>query len=67
MIDDKEYVKDLRIFMSHNGNFNFYISQVMKKVNKRCDWIHQYFNLNTVSFRCFMWRKYVLGLIDYGS
>jgi len=53
--------------MSHNGEFEFHISQVIKKVKQRCGWLHRSFTMNNIKFRRFMWRTYVLGIIDYGS
>ena len=67
IIEDKEVVKDLGIYLSNNGSFTFHINQVIKKVKQRCGWIHRSFNLNTIVFRRFMWRTYVLGIIDYRS
>ena len=67
MIEDNDVVKDLGIYLSNQEDFVQHINQVSKKVKQRCGWIHRSFNLNTITFRSFLWRTYVLGIIDYGS
>ena len=66
-IEDKDIVKDLGIYLSSDGLFNNHIKEIVKKVRKRCGWIHRAFNMNNVTFRRFLWRTYVIGIIDYGS
>ena len=64
VIDDKEVGKELGIYLSSDVSF---ATQVVCKVKKRCGWIYRVFNMRDINFRRFMWRTYVLGILDYGS
>ena len=67
IIEVKDHVKDLGTWMSSNGNFDYHISKVICKVIQRIGWIRRSFMTNTISFKRFMWKNYIGGILDYNS
>ena len=67
IIESKDNIKDLGIWMSSSGDFSFHISKVISKVKQRIGWIQRSFRTNNIEFIKFMWRTYISGLLDYNS
>ena len=63
----KDHVKDLGTWMSSSGNFDFHITKVISKVRQRIGWIRRSFMTNSISFKRFMWKNYIGGILDYNS
>ena len=67
VIETKENVKDLGIYMSRHGNFDFHITKTIAKVRQRMGWIGHAFRTNNIPLRKFMWQNYIGGLLEYNS
>ena len=67
IIESKDNIKDLGIWMSSSGDFSYHISKVISKVKQRIGWIQRSFRTNTIEFKKFMWRTYISGLLDNNS
>ena len=50
VIEDKDIVKDLGIYLASDINFSAHIKQVVFKVRKRCGWIYRAFNMRNSTF-----------------
>ena len=63
IIEVKDNVKDLGVWMSFSGNFDFHITKTITKVKQRIGWIQCSFKNNDIEFRKFLWKKlYCRGL-----
>ena len=59
--------KDLGIIMSEDGTFKDHINTIHSKVTKRINWILRSFTNRSQQFMRFVWRTYILPIIDYSS
>ena len=62
-----ENVRDLGVIINHNGNYNDHINHIVKKVKQRIGWIMRSFNCRSIEFMRFVWRTYIIPIIDYSS
>ena len=62
IIESKDNIKDLGIWMSSTGDFSFHISKVISKVKQRIGWVQRSFRTNSIEFKKFMWRTYIENL-----
>ena len=67
IIEVKDNVKDLGVWMSFSGNFDFHITKTITKVKQRIGWIQCSFKNNDIEFRKFLWKNYIAGVLDYNS
>ena len=67
IIEVKDNVKDLGVWMSFSGNFDFHITKTITKVKQRIGWIQHSFKNNDIEFRKFLWKNYIAGVLDYNS
>ena len=51
IIESKDNIKDLGIWMSSSGDFSYHISKVISKVKQRIGWIQRSFRTNTIEFK----------------
>ena len=54
IITVKDNIKDLGVWMSSNGNFDFHIKNVISKVKQGIGWIRRSFMTNNPHIRKFM-------------
>ena len=54
IIESKDNIKDLGIWMSSTGEFSYHISKVISKVKQRIGWIQRSFRTNNIDFEKFM-------------
>ena len=59
--------KDLGVLVSDDTTFYNHINEIHKKVSKRINWILRSFKCRSTHFMRFIWRAYVLPIIDYSS
>ena len=53
--------------MADDGTFKDHINSIHSKATKRINWILRSFNNRTHQFMRFVWRTYILPIIDYSS
>ena len=51
VIETKDHIKDLGIWMSETGDFSYHISKVISKVKQRIGWISRSFRTNDIEFK----------------
>ena len=66
-ITPDETVRDLGIMMNNSGNYSDHISYIYKKCKKRIGWILRSFKNRSIQFMRFVWRTYIVPIIDYSS
>ena len=60
-------VRDLGVMMNNKGDYSTHINFVYKKVKSRMAWILRSFNNRNIDFMKFVWKTYLLPIIDYCS
>lgn len=63
IIEVKDNVNDLGVWMCSNRNFYFHITKTIANVRKRIGWIQGSFRTNNIEFRMFLWCNYIAGLL----
>ena len=66
-ITPDETVRDLGIMMNNSGNYSDHISYIYKKCKKRIGWILRSFKNRSIQFMRFVWRTYIVPIINYSS
>ena len=64
-IDTKDFVKDLGITLSNDGNFTQYIYQVAKKSPSQVGWILRIFRTHEITPKLTLYKSLVIPLLEY--
>ena len=67
IIPEKEFVKDLGVLMSNDGNFTEHINKVVTTVKKIVAWILRTFVCRSSEVMLTLWKTLVLPHIEYAS
>ena len=67
VISEKEYVKDLGVYMSNTADFSEHINRVTTTANQLSSWILRTFKSRNAEVMLTLWKSLVIPRLDYCS